>query len=93
MTYSKDQSDDLGQMIFTSRSKLIDAANAPPDVKIKALQSLVTTLESAVSIALGRHYADVPEPFPGACKEVLRQSLQIVDLARRSKLLPEKKTP
>jgi hypothetical protein len=75
-------------VIIDKLNARIDVTAATPEAKIRTLQSLIGVLESGLSVAMARHYAGAPEPFPGACRVVMRQCLQAVDLARVSKLLP-----
>lgn len=55
--------------------------------RIKALQSLVGVLASAIKIGRGRLSGDA-EPYPGACVGVLNHATEAVNIARATGLIP-----
>lgn len=67
-----------------------DLSGKSPAAIIAGLQALVMTLEQGIIIAQRHHYEGHAEPFPGACKGVMEQSLRCVAIARASRILPER---
>jgi hypothetical protein len=88
--YSKDDARELDQMLDRTAAKRPDLTEATAGQQIKALQSLVALLESATKIVDEAHYCSPkkPEPYPGACRDVVRQARAAVMLARNSGLIP-----
>lgn len=73
---------------------ILDFSRRPDSDKIGALQALVAALESGLDIVRKRYYIAVPEPepFPGAVGLIVKYSLDCVDVARKTKLIPERKS-
>ena len=63
---------------------------ATAEFKLGALQKLVDALDVALKIAIERHYEGKSEPYPGACRMVMEQSRNAVDVARKTGLMPER---
>ena len=59
------------------------------DYTIKALQSLVSVLESGLTIVSHR-MAGSPEPHPGATGGVAQSSLIAVEIARAAGIVPRR---
>lgn len=78
----------LDSKLDSAFSNPIDGSMASIAHKMLALTSLIGVLETALLIARNHHYKGEPEPFPGACQEVIRQSLHSVEITRRANLLP-----
>jgi hypothetical protein len=89
-TYTKDHTEELDAELDRAFANPIGASVASPEKKVVALLALIATMEAALKIAMEHHYSNKPEPYPGACREVMRQTLHAVEISRRAKLIPER---
>lgn len=89
MSYSKEDANRLTDFLDKTRDRDLDLTMAPLDTRLAMLRQLMCTLETALKIVHGRHCCEpaAAEPFPGACKIVVEQSLAAINLARRSGLI------
>lgn len=90
MSYSEDDSNELTKIIARTADLPIDVTTAPPEKQIRMLRTLVLALDNALKIVDEAHYADPPrpEPYPGACSDVVKQSRAAVAIARKTGLIP-----
>lgn len=71
-----------------AKADIRDLSGVPDSTKLNVLVSLLVALDSGMKILKDHLIDGKPEPFEGTVQGVIRQQLTVIEMARKSRLLP-----